>query len=137
MKQHFKIGKMDYSDLKNPPEKHERATARYFNDRGIDVKFIRPSSIKGTNSPDFEMRGRIWEIKSPTGKSERTYDDDFRKAMKQSKNIIFDLRRLRPSDERTCLKLLYKKKASPELKTLLVITRDGRLLTIKGKFDIM
>ena len=97
--------------------------------------FARPSSIKGSNSPDFQMCGKNWETKSPVGNSERTYDDAFRKALKQSRNIIFDLRRMSIISEDKCLKVLRKKALSPKLKTLLVITKDGRLLTLKGKFD--
>ncbi len=135
--QKIRRGKIDISELNAPPEKHEYETAKYFADRGFDVKFIKPSNIKGTNSPDFKMIGKIWETKSPTGSSRRTFDDNFRKAVKQSENIIFDLRRLKIKSEMICLNLLKKKTISPKLKCLLVITRDGRLLTLKGGFDIL
>jgi len=82
-------GKLDYSELKDLPEKHERSTARFFVDRGMDVKFLRPSSIKGTRSPDFLMVGKIWEIKNPIVYSDSSFEYNFKKAMKQSKNIIF------------------------------------------------
>ena len=130
-------GRIDISELNTPPEKHEYETAKFFANRGFDVFFIKPSNIKGCNSPDFKMNGKVWETKCPIGKSERTYNDSFRKALKQSRHIIFDLRRLRRRDEDKCLNLLWKKKVSSELKTLLIITRDGRLLTIKGCFDII
>ena len=130
-----KIGRLDISALNAPPEKHEYETAKYFADRGIDVVFIRPSDIKGTNSPDFKMQGKIWETKSPTGSSLRTYEENFKKALKQSENIIFDLRRLKITDEARCFNRLQRMKEVARLETLLVISRDGRLLTIKGKFD--
>lgn len=129
-----KKGKIDISALNVPPEKHEYETAKYFADRGFDVVFLKPSNIKGMNSPDFEMAGKIWETKSPIGKSERTFNDDFRKAAKQSEHVIFDLRRLKRVSEDSCLNLLKRKIISRKIKTLLIITRDGRLLTLKGKF---
>ena len=133
----IKRGKIDISELNVPPEKHEYETTRYFADRGYDVVFIKPSDIKGMNSPDFEMAGKIWETKSPTRYSKSSFEDNFKKAAKQSENVIFDLRRLNKKDEAKYLQEIGKRKKSRKIKTLLVITRDGRLLTEKGCFDIM
>ena len=132
-----RIGRIDISALNAPPEKHEYETARYFTSRGLDIAFIKPSNIKGTHSPDYRMLGRDWEIKSPIGKSNRTFEDNLRKAIKQSPHIIFDLRRLKPDAEKMCLMILSEQSNKPEIRTLLAITRDGRLLTIKGEFSIM
>ena len=132
-----KMGKIDISELNVPPEKHEYETARFFADRGLDVEFVKPSDIKGTNSPDFRMIGKMWEVKCHLGSSERTYEDNLRKAIKQSKNVIFDLRRLKSINELKCLKILNKYRNLVGLKNLLVIKRDGRLLTLRGKFAIL
>ena len=94
-----RIGRVDFSSLKNPPEKHERATASFFARRGKDVEFIRPHSIKGSRNPGFMMDGKTWEIKSPTTYSDSSFEYNLRKAIKQSKNIIFDLRRLNRLNE--------------------------------------
>ncbi|MBR0465234.1 hypothetical protein IJJ02_00355 [Candidatus Saccharibacteria bacterium] len=133
----IKRGVVNYSKLNTPPEKHERMTANYFADRGFNVVFIKPSSIKGTNSPDFEMDGKIWETKSPIKYSKRSFEDNLKKAVKQSKNVIFDLRRLSKFDEKIYLKELRKWSGLRGVKTLIVITKDGRVLTIKGKFAII
>ena len=130
-----KIGKIDISELNVPPEKHEYETAKYFANRGYDVTFLAPHYAEGMHNPDFMMSSKIWETKSPIGHSIRTFEDHYRKAKKQSPHIIFDLRRLEINEEQICLKMLKKKNKSPNIKTLLTITRDGRLLTIKGKFD--
>lgn len=129
-----KIGKIDISELNVPPEKHEYETAKYFAKRGYDLKFIGPHYIEGFKNPDFKMCGKVWETKSPIGNSLLTFIDNYKKAKKQSDHIIFDLRRLSLKSERICLKMLKGKVKSPNVKTLLVITRDGQLLTIKGKF---
>lgn len=103
-----RLGKIDISALNVPPEKHEYETVMYFARRGIDVTFVRPRYIKHLRTPDFEMGSRVWETKSPTGKSRRTYEDNFRKAMKQSAHIIFDLRRLNMYSEKVCIDVLKK-----------------------------
>ena len=129
------MGKIDYSNLTTPPEKHERATAKFFANKGEDIVFLRPSSIKGTYSPDFTMGDKIWEVKSPTTYSKSSFEYNFKKAMKQAKHIIFDLRQLNSSNEVKYIRELYKWKNIPKVKTLLIITKDGRILTLKGKFD--
>ncbi|MBQ1387442.1 hypothetical protein IIY68_01475 [Candidatus Saccharibacteria bacterium] len=132
-----KIGKIDISELNVPPEKHEYETAKYFAKRGYDVEFIGPHYIEGFRNPDFKMCGKIWEIKSPTSSSNSSFEHNFRKATSQSENIIFDLRRLNTRTEEKYIEKLVKGSSSSKIKTLFVITLDGRLLTIKGKFDNM
>ena len=132
-----KKGKVDYSALNKKPEDHELYAADYFAELGFDVVFIRPSNIKGSRSPDFTMAGKIWELKSPTGKSERTFEDDLRKAMGQSEHIIFDLRQKAKRDETWCINKLKNQSTASEIKTLLAINKQGKLLIIKGKFGIM
>ena len=130
-------GRIDISELNVPPEKHEYETAKYFADRGFDVKFIRPSDIKGATSPDFEMAGKIWETKSPIKFSKSSFEDNFKKASKQSENLIFDLRRLNKGDEKRYYHGIQIRKKARKIKTLLVISKDGRLLTEKGHFDMI
>lgn len=130
-----KMGKIDIAELNVPPEKHEYETAKYFANRGYNVKFVKPSDVKGFNSPDFKMCGKIWETKSPTSSSNASFEHNFRKAVKQSGNIIFDLRRLDMKVERKYISKLKKASNLPRLKILLVITLDGQLLTLRGRFD--
>ena len=133
----IRVGHIDISALNTPPEKHEYETAKYFARRYKDIVFIKPSSIKGQHTPDFLMCGKMWEIKCPLVYSKSSFEDIFRKATKQSCHIIFDLRRLRKSDVRIYVYNITKRSKSQKIKTLLVITSDGQLLTIKGRFDII
>ena len=128
-------GKIDISELNVPPEKHEYETAKYFANRGLDVVFIGPRYIKGMNNPDFKLAGKIWETKCPMGRSKRTFEDNLRKAAKQSRHVIIDLRRIDSALEKWCISKMKEQGDTLRIKTLLSITRDGRLLTIKGKFD--
>ena len=127
-------GIVDYTALEKEPEKHELYTANYFAYRGFNVVFIRPSNIKGSHSPDFCLNGRIWETKSPIKYSESSFEDNFKKAEKQSENVIYDLRRLRKKDEVVYLRELLKRSSSNKIKNLLVIDKNEELLTIKGSF---
>ena len=130
-------GNIDISELNVPPEKHEYETAKYFANRSFDVVFIKPSDIKGRHTPDFWMQDKMWETKSPIKYSKSSFEDNLKKAVRQSEHIIFDLRRLSKKDGDKYLVELAKKKKSRKIKTLLVITKDGRLLTEKGKFAMI
>ena len=88
-------------------------------------------------SPDFEMASKRWEIKSPIKYSESSFEDNFKKAIKQSEHLVYDLRRLNLKDEAKYMEQLERRKKSHKVKTLLVISRDGQLLTEKGNFDII
>lgn len=130
----YKIGRVDYSALNKRPEQHELDTADYFARLGFDVVFLKNSNIKGSHSPDFLMAGRIWETKSPITYSDSSFEDNFKKAEKQSKHIVFDLRRLNEKNENKYINELIKRSKSNKIKTLLVIKRDTALLTLRGIF---
>lgn len=134
MEKNILTGKIDISALYYPPEKHEYETAKYFARLGFDVVFIKPSSIKGSHDPGFFIKNKAWETKSPNIYSKSSFQYNCRKAQKQSEHIIFDLRRLNKIDEQKYLAGLKRWSKMPCVKTLLVITKDGNLLDIKGRF---
>lgn len=126
-------GKIDVSELNTVPEKHEFDVARYFADLGKNIKFLQPSQIPNTHTPDISMDGLEWEIKSPQGNSKRTIEANFRNAVKQSHYIIFDLRRIKVP-EKQCLAQLEKEfSVRPYVKRLLVIKKNGELLEFPAK----
>ena len=123
----MKKGIVDISELDTPPEKHELSAARYFADHGKDIVFIRPSDSKGIHRPDFLMDGLEWELKCPTGRSKRTIENNFRDAVKQSRYIIFDLRRVQLTDDIASKQVKMEFSVRKYLKRLLIIHKDGTL----------
>jgi hypothetical protein len=74
---------------------HEKLTVDFLaSSIGYDVTFLVPNRRKGARTPDIEMNGLFWEIKSPSGKSSRTIENNLRLALRQSPNIVLDLRRM-------------------------------------------
>ena len=126
-----KIGTIDISQLNSPPEKAEFDTAKYFAALGKDIVFIHPSAIPNQHSPDIKMDGIEWEIKCPLGESKRTIENNMRKAVKQSQNIIFDLRHTRLSEDKSIPKLEQEFRLNPKLKKLYIIKKDWSLLSYK------
>ena len=126
-------GRVDISKLKNPPEKHELSTARYFAELGYDVEFIPPNNTPKMRSPDIVMDGVAWEIKSPIGKSRRTIENNFRNANRQSDNIIFDLRRIH-LPEAVCMAQLEREfSISRHVKRVIVIKKSNEMVTFSKK----
>ena len=123
------VGKIDTSKLRALPEKHEYDTARYFADRGHDITFIPPNNSPKMHTPDFSMDGLDWEVKCPTGTSKRTIENNFRHAMLQSDNIIFDLRRSNLPEDKSISELERRFEQKRNVKRLLVIKKNGALLT--------
>ena len=123
-------GIIDISKLKTPPEKHELETARFFAERGNNIVFIPPSNSPNVHMPDIEMNGVEWEIKCPQGKSKRTIENNFRIAIRQSKNIIIDLRRIH-LPESICIDQIKKEyNLRPYIKKILVITKNNQLIIL-------
>ncbi len=121
-------GKIDISALNAPPEKNELETAKYFAALGKNITFIKPSSIPNHHSPDILMDGLEWEMKAPIGSGKRNIEYNFRKAVAQSKNIIFDLRHIKIPEQQCIIKLEKEFFARPYLNKLYIIKKSGELL---------
>lgn len=81
-------------------------------------------------TPDIIYEGREWEIKSPIDGSSRTLENNLRLALRQSPNIILDLRRIK-SSEANCLRELRRQtQRINRIKKLLVITKQGKIVDI-------
>lgn len=95
---------------------------------GHDVTFLVPSRRKGAKTPDIEMDGLLWEIKSPSGKSSRTIENNLRLALQQSAYIILDLRRMdgRIPAEKLLREVERQFNLSRSIKRIIAITRQEK-----------
>ena len=109
-------------------ETHENATVVYFTQLGFDIELIPPSQLKGTRTPDIRMNGFEWEVKAPTGNSSNTIKRAFKTAIRQSENIIFDLRSSQLTDEVNITRLEKEFEDIKRAKRLLIITKTQGLI---------
>lgn len=109
-------------------EKHEYDTVLFLTTLGYDIELIPPSHIPNIRTPDFKMNGSKWEMKSPKGKSRSTLEHAFKVAVRQSPNVLFDLRRVQIPEEKAIDILSKLVKSSREIKKLLVVTKSDKLL---------
>ena len=79
------------------------------------------------------MLGVEWEMKSPTGKSKRTIEQSFRKAVTQSKYIIFDLRRINLKEEQCIGELQHRFDTKTYVKRLIIIKKNGEMIDMVRK----
>jgi len=108
--------------------KHEKLTADYLAEKLYkDVTFLVPDRRRGAKTPDILMDGVKWEIKCPKGRSSRTIENNLRAALKQSRNIVIDLRRMdgRIPTKRHINEISKQFEKSKIIKKLIVVTRDN------------
>ncbi|MDR1195402.1 MAG: hypothetical protein LBL00_02890 [Endomicrobium sp.] len=113
------------------PEPHELETAKFFNKLGKDVTFIAPVYEKGAKTPDIRMDGLLWEIKAPKGNSSRTIENNLRAALRQSANLIIDLRRTKLSEQKAISQINREFKLRKNIVKLIIIKKNQKLLDIK------
>ena len=107
---------------------HENATAVFLTEQGFDIELIPASNIKGVHTPDIKMNDIKWEMKAPTGEGKYLMANTIQKAVKQSQNVIVDLRRTKRHQTK-CLRELEKEfNRSGSLKRLKVITKNGKTI---------
>ena len=118
-----------HTDVVNAPREHELSAALIlaFHFKA-DVTFIRPETRK---TPDIEVNGTKWEIKSPTGNGKKTIDNNLRAAHKQSRNIVLDLRRAKLHQSKAKARINYYLSAGPhKIKHLKIITKAHKIIDI-------
>ena len=112
-------------------EKHENETIVFFTDLGYDIELIPASNSPKAKTPDFMMSGAAWEMKSPQGKSKSSLEHIFKKATKQSENIVIDLSHSKMKEEIAVKEIERCFNQSGSCRKLKIITKSRRLLEYK------
>ena len=124
-----KVGHIITNGVKLKP--HEESTAVFLAQYGFNIEFIRPTNTYRTRSADFLVNKSIWEAKSPDGGGNSTIGRQFHVASKQADKLILDLRRIKLPAVKAENQAKTRFEKSKNIKSLLLITKDGRLLDIK------
>lgn len=107
---------------------HENATVVFLTEQGHDIELIPKSNISGVHSPDILMDNLKWEMKSPKGEGKYLISNTIQKAVKQSRNLIIDLRRTKRHQTK-CLREIEKEfQKSKSIDNLIVITKGFKKL---------
>lgn len=107
---------------------HENATAVFLTEQGFDVDLIPTSNIEGVHTPDIKINGLKWEMKAPTGEGKYLMANTIQRAVKQSHNVIVDLRHTKRHQTKCLRELENEFKRSGSLRRLKIITKSGKTL---------
>ena len=111
-------------------KEHEYATVVFLTELGYNVELVPKSEKQGEHSPDIRMQGRFWEMKAPKGEGKYMIANTLQRAVKQSENIIIDLRRAKRHQTK-CLREIEKEfSLSHSIKRLKIITKTGKVIDL-------
>ena len=110
---------------------HEISTVVFLTEQGFDVELIPRSNIKGLHTPDILLNNIKWEMKAPIGEGKYLVANTIQKAVKQSRNVIIDLRRTKRHQSKCLRELENEFKKSKSLKRLKIITKGEKTLDFK------
>ena len=109
-------------------KEHENATVVFLTELGYDIELIPKINIKGVHTPDIKIDRIKWEMKSPKGEGKYLITNTIQKAVKQSKNIIIDLRRTKRHQSKCIHELQKEFTKSNSIKKLKVITKSNKII---------
>lgn len=113
-------------------QEHEMDTARAIADYGMDVEFVSRKKGKRIKSADLVADGVLWEVKSPTSDNLRVVQKRLREAIHQSRDVIFDSRRMKRLSNKQIQSEVEKWAVSlHSLRRLLYVNRAGEVIKIK------
>lgn len=74
---------------------HELRTAEALANAGLTVEFIRKSEVDYQSTADVCINGLLWEMKAPKSGKLHMVEQNLRRALRQSCNVVFDSRRMK------------------------------------------
>ena len=108
----------------------EKSAALFLASKGFRIEVIIPSNTPHNKNPDFLINGKIWELKCPTKNRRETLERCFKKAAKQSENLLLDLRNIKGANKNTLDIIVSRFRYSKSIKQLMVI-QNNKLLRYK------
>ena len=116
----------------NPPDENEinaaEVLARHYK---CVVEFLIPSDDYLRKTADIVMFGSEWELKCPIKDSKSTIQNLFRRATKQSGQIIVDSRRTKLKYEVLENRVRFEVKKRPYIKKVILIDKFENIIAIK------
>jgi hypothetical protein len=112
---------------------HELRTAQALADVGYSVTFLPESTIDGVKTPDVEIDGKKFEMKSPRTDKTTQVEKNLKKASAQSPNIIIDSQRVKRIQDNVLQKYLANRyEENKSIKNLLFVNRRREVVDIAG-----
>lgn len=111
---------------------HEHRTAVALSRAGFNVTFIKKSDEDREKTPDLLIDGQLWEMKAPKASNARAIDRNLRRALRQSRRIIIDSRRMKDLPDATVERELRKHaRDMRSIERLVFVNHRGEVIDIK------
>lgn len=110
---------------------HENATVVFLTEQGFDIELLPPIQQTGVHTPDLLMLDLEWEMKSPRSNGKYTIEHSFRSALKQSPNIIFDIRGSKMPEQKCIAEIERRFNDFKKVNRVMIITKRQGLLDFK------
>ena len=107
---------------------HELDTAKVLAATGENITFLRVND--NYHTADIDYLGNIWEIKSPKGKSKHTIENNLRLAIKQSPNVIIDLKRINRNEDSCIAEIRKRAKKLGKRYKIIIITKNRKIIKL-------
>ena len=111
---------------------HELKTAEALAAAGYTVEFIKRSEKQNDKSADVRIDGLVWEMKAPKSGRTDMIQKNLRRALHQSRNVIFDSRRMKNLPDKAIEREVRLR--ANELKTLrrlIYVNRSGEVVVVR------
>ena len=109
-------------------EPHEEKTAKFLTLYGFNIEVIKPINTPRMNNPDILLAGTIWEMKAPIKYNENTLKIRIKKASKQAKRIVFDLRNMKKEYNEAQDYIIELFEGNRETRRMILITKHKKVL---------
>ncbi len=104
-------------------QKHEYDMVLFLTEQGYDIELIPKSDKQGEHKPDIRMEKLLLEMKSPKGGGGQLIKNTIQRALKQSPNVIIDLRCTKRHQTKCLRELKSQFDNSKTIKRLKIITK--------------
>jgi len=98
---------------------------------GEQILFLAPHLIQGARTPDLKIGDKLWEIKIPKGKGKFTIRHALKAAVRQSENIVFDLRNWKLPEQKAISQIKNEFKISYTAKRVKIILKSEKILDLE------
>lgn len=117
------------TSINDSPREHELTAALILaHHYKTDIVFLRPQANR---TPDIDINGTKWEMKSPIGDGRKTIENNFRNARGQSCNVVMDLRRIKMHQNKADARIRSFLSKPHRFKRVLIITKGKKVIEIQ------
>ena len=112
---------------------HEQATVDFLLRQRFKIELIPRSRIPGVHTADILLNETPYEIKSPLGDKKWTIARNLKRARRQSRNIVLDLRRIKRNENLCIREIQNYLNNSHIIEEILIITKERSLIDMRKK----